>query len=722
VVWVGRINPLKDVETLLRAAAVVVRDRPDVLFRLYGAAGPEDMEYHARCLALHSELGLEPNVEFAGYTSTPAAAYSSGDLVVLSSVSEGFPYSILEAMFCARPVVASAVGGIPEQILDTGLTVEPRDPDALGAAILHLLEDPERLRELGEAARERAETVFPLSRFAGLHRTSYLSLSPRHPLWWRSAAPRASTPSWEPRGESSTYAQALDRLVAALPQRTARPVDALEVAAIVESTGVTDASARAEYGFPDAFALAEAVYQRLHSATAPSVARRPPGSLPSHSKDASVLDTARRPALALVPTVALLAAIYWVSGSGKWPPAQVLALVTGFTTGMICTTGLALALVRRGSALVSLNKLDAARRFIAGGVSVAATATAVVSLVLVVPHWSGLEFMADDAATFLVAALVLSVVWTLATCLSLVSAAGWTGLSLLGGVLVGLGIDRALSPRGSHLAVAVGVAVCLTLSLQLLGLHRGLAREIGPKPSVDRTLPSLGFLVLEGLPYAAYGTVAVLLFFAVHIVGGLWLGYGTPAELALEFGLFIPLLPSLLVLGTSERLMRSFWLRTRALQHTVTADETALFRTEADALFRRNTTRFLVSLGWLSAGMAVILAVLAWIDPIQHLVPAGEERSVQILFATSLVAYAVYSWAQFNGTYCLALHEWRGPLRAAGAGLVVTLLASFVVLDTIGYAWLAAALGVGSAIYGVGTRTAARRVLADSDHGYATSV
>jgi hypothetical protein len=120
--------------------------------------------------------------------------------------------------------------------------------------------------------------------------------------------------------------------------------------------------------------------------------------------------------------------------------------------------------------------------------------------------------------------------------------------------------------------------------------------------------------------------------------------------------------------------------------------------------------------------MAVILAVLAWIDPIQHLVPAGEERSVQILFATSLVAYAVYSWAQFNGTYCLALHEWRGPLRAAGAGLVVTLLASFVVLDTIGYAWLAAALGVGSAIYGVGTRTAARRVLADSDHGYATSV
>ena len=174
VVWAGRIQPLKDLETLLHAAAVVHAARPDVRFRLFGNAQPEDELYHRRCLALHAALGLEDVVSFEGFTDDPASAYAQGDLVVLSSISEGFPYSTLEAMICGKPIVATAVGGIAEQISeDCGVTVRPRDPAALGAAIVAVFEDMEACSSLARAARDRASSLFTLDRFKATHRLVY---------------------------------------------------------------------------------------------------------------------------------------------------------------------------------------------------------------------------------------------------------------------------------------------------------------------------------------------------------------------------------------------------------------------------------------------------------------------------------------------------------------------------------------------------------------------
>lgn len=723
IVWVGRINPLKDVETLLRAAAVVARQRPDVLFRLYGGAQTEDADYHARCLKLHADLELDHNVEWAGYTDEPTVAYREADCVVLSSVSEGFPYSILEAMFCGRPVVASAVGGIPEQIRDTGMTVEPRNPEALGAAILDMIADPERLKALGEAARMRATTEFGLTRFTGVHRASYLSLSPRHPLWKRSAIVR-QVPSAviEPAGKAVDLAAANQRLVEEVRDRLLRPVDALEVAAMIESTGVTDTRARKEFGANDTFALAEAVFTTLRAKPAAAGVLRSPGSLPKHSSEASSLDTAQRPALAVIPTFALLTAIWGISASGDWPASQVLALVTGITTGMVCTTGIALALVRRGSALVSLRKLHAVRRFMSWGTATAVGITAIVAFALAIPSWPGLQFISANTATFVGAALVLSVVWTLATFLSLLSASGWTGAALAGGVAAGAGFDRLLSAAELHLAISATAGLVIAVGLMVRGLQLGLRREIGPVPSTDRTLPHLGFLVLEGLPNGFYGTVAIALFFAIHLIGGLSLGYESAEFLTLEFGLFLALVPSLLVLGTAERLMRSFWVRTRSLQHTLTVAETSRFSSLAREILRENTRRFLLSLVTLSLLSVLIVGVLGRIDPFTDLVPLGDPRVVAILFLTSLVAYAVFSWAQFTANYCLAFQHWTGPVRAAGTGLIVTVIAGLLIVRTIGYPWLALALGLGSAVYGWGTRAAAGHVLAHSDHHYATTV
>ncbi len=199
VVWAGRIDPLKDVETLLRAAAVVVRSRPDVRFLLYGAAPPGNERYHERCLALYHELGLEESVSFEGFSANVLEAFARADLVVLSSISEGFPYSTLEAMLCGKPVVATAVGGIAEQITpDCGRVVRPRDPEALGAAIVDVLGDMEICQALSLAARDRAVSLFGIERFRATHRAIYeLVLDSRRPVPATAAGPadELSTPS-----------------------------------------------------------------------------------------------------------------------------------------------------------------------------------------------------------------------------------------------------------------------------------------------------------------------------------------------------------------------------------------------------------------------------------------------------------------------------------------------------------------------------------------------
>jgi glycosyltransferase involved in cell wall biosynthesis len=92
---------------------------------------------------------------------------SAADLFVSATVADNLPYTILEAMACGRPVVASAVGGVPEQVVDgeTGLLVPPRDRTALGKALADLLLEPGRRDAFGAAARGRAESRFAMPRF-----------------------------------------------------------------------------------------------------------------------------------------------------------------------------------------------------------------------------------------------------------------------------------------------------------------------------------------------------------------------------------------------------------------------------------------------------------------------------------------------------------------------------------------------------------------------------
>lgn len=108
-----------------------------------------------------------------GPTSDVAGAYATGQVVLVTSISEGCAFAVVEAMMNARAVVATGVGGIPEALGDTGLIVEARSPDQVALACLGLLRDLDRCARLGEAARARALDNFTMARFLFSYRQIY---------------------------------------------------------------------------------------------------------------------------------------------------------------------------------------------------------------------------------------------------------------------------------------------------------------------------------------------------------------------------------------------------------------------------------------------------------------------------------------------------------------------------------------------------------------------
>jgi glycosyltransferase involved in cell wall biosynthesis len=168
----ARVFPLKDIETLVRATAVACRQVPNLVVRVFGSLDA-DPPYVARCRALIEELGIGEHVRLEGFHDAPAELYREGDICVLSSISEGFPYTVIESMACGVPCVATDVGGVREAIGDTGLVVPARAPEALGAAMAELLLDGPRRARLSTTARTRVVERFTIESqlmgYAGLY-------------------------------------------------------------------------------------------------------------------------------------------------------------------------------------------------------------------------------------------------------------------------------------------------------------------------------------------------------------------------------------------------------------------------------------------------------------------------------------------------------------------------------------------------------------------------
>lgn len=173
---VARFDPQKDVDSFLRAAAMVRAGRPGCRFLV---CGPEMDTENAPLAGWIAEAGLGDAINLLGARRDTPRVFAALDLLVSSSAyGEGFPNVVGEAMACAVPCVVTDVGDSGRIVGDTGMTVAPRRPDLLARAIADLLgEGPDVLARRGRDARARVQANYALPVIADTYATLYLSLN-----------------------------------------------------------------------------------------------------------------------------------------------------------------------------------------------------------------------------------------------------------------------------------------------------------------------------------------------------------------------------------------------------------------------------------------------------------------------------------------------------------------------------------------------------------------
>jgi glycosyltransferase involved in cell wall biosynthesis/peptidoglycan/xylan/chitin deacetylase (PgdA/CDA1 family) len=169
---ITRLSPQKDIPTFLKMAALVIKDVPKTQFLIVG-----DGEKRKELQDLAEKLGLGDHVRFLGYRKDVPDLLKTFDIFALSSLWEGLPIVILEAMAAEKPVVATAVDGVAEVVEHgkTGLLAEPKRPDLLAKFAIELIRNPNRAKEMGKRGRERLERSFSINRVINTVEQIYLS-------------------------------------------------------------------------------------------------------------------------------------------------------------------------------------------------------------------------------------------------------------------------------------------------------------------------------------------------------------------------------------------------------------------------------------------------------------------------------------------------------------------------------------------------------------------
>jgi glycosyltransferase involved in cell wall biosynthesis len=177
VAMAGHVAPQKDFRTLARAATRVVAEDDDVRFLIIGehSQTARQREHYTEVRQILADLGLSGSFVFSGYRTDLPRLLQAVDMFVLSTHMEGLPLVLLEAMASGRPVIATAVGGIPELICsgETGLLFEHENADQLAHMILAVLRDSAYAARLGEAGRRHVQQQFTRERFAQSMATVY---------------------------------------------------------------------------------------------------------------------------------------------------------------------------------------------------------------------------------------------------------------------------------------------------------------------------------------------------------------------------------------------------------------------------------------------------------------------------------------------------------------------------------------------------------------------
>ena len=158
---------------MIKSCEVAKRQIPNIQYLVYGDNNAVP-EYTAECERLIEELDLRENFKLAGYHDKPSELFCEGDISILTSISEGFPYTVLESMSCGIPVVATDVGGVTEALDNScGYICKPKDAEDIGNRVVELLNNKELREQMGINARKKVIDNFTIGKFINAYEEVY---------------------------------------------------------------------------------------------------------------------------------------------------------------------------------------------------------------------------------------------------------------------------------------------------------------------------------------------------------------------------------------------------------------------------------------------------------------------------------------------------------------------------------------------------------------------
>lgn len=521
-----------------------------------------------------------------------------------------------------------------------------------------------------------------------------------------------------------------DALIEEVRKTCAQPINVLQVTALLETAGVTDAIARRRYGYTDVFALADSVAG--HFETAPAMTPLPPSQPEFAPEDwkITLIDYGRGP-MGLLPLILLTVLINLYQNFGQWDSSQVLTLSVSTVGSLLVTGGFVQIAARKGSSYLSQGYIRAAGRVILQIMG--------LCLIVVLASAAMLTFgvravglvAPEDQGLMLTAYITLSCLWMFSAVLALLNLTHWFVIALGAGVATTyFSIELLLRARLSSqvaMLVATAVGLLITAAVMTIVIQRALKIREAASPVGDHQviLAPLPQLIVNLAPYFAYGVIYVICVLAGHVgawIGKLPEGMSRLQGLAMsELALTLALTGYILVGGVAERTMRRFWQRVNIYQKLVLADNPKTFEATLSDFIKRERAQFVRALSVCSVAVLAIVVGAVGMSPNRILLGLRWDTATLFVFVTGLIGYDILALGVFDCMFIITLSRPLYALSALGIGTIATSVISVAAGVFISYACGALGVFLGSLIFLSFARHYLTRIIGYADYYYYAS-
>ena len=521
----------------------------------------------------------------------------------------------------------------------------------------------------------------------------------------------------------------LDALAEEIKKRCDRPVSMLQIAALLESAGITDAVAIGTYQAADVFDLAGQVTEKVWGAQ-PIFMHGKLVTIVEDPRSVVISDYARGP-LGFVPMVLLSSIIMIYQQFGQWTSTQALSMGVAMLGSLLMTSGYVQGASRKGTSYLTQGYINAAReitRLILGQ----SFFTLVITCVVVGVTMYSFEILPTaDIALMVIAFFVLSCIWLVAAVMFMLDLTHWFAVALGIGVVlsyVTLKLSALLPIRPNQtlmLATIFGLFGVVAFGYYMVrrDLNRREAEsEVGTQAVV---LPPAPQLIVNLAPYFAYGMCYVLLIMSVHIAS--WIGRlpdGVSRVMAIsdvEVGLTVALGGYIMSGGVAEHTIRRFWRRVQYFQARTPQWRPEIFGRTVRKFFYDEQMKFLSTLGVASTIILLLtmVGILVARTRVVNVIPWS--GATTIIMLTGLVGYGLMAWGLFNCMFMITFSQPGLAVKSVLVGIVFSLAMGSVISLWWGYQFGVIGMIFGSTAFVIVSIASRNHLLEHADYYYYAS-